>query len=45
MAVNLPKALLVDLDDTILLYDAVAPEVPSLYHSAHFEHSLFRTTR
>ena len=26
MAVNLPKALLVDLDDTILLYDAVAPE-------------------
>ena len=26
MPVDLPKALLVDLDDTILLYDAVAPE-------------------
>ena len=26
MAVNLPKVLLVDLDDTILLYDAMAPE-------------------
>ena len=26
MASELPKALLVDLDDTILLYDAVAPE-------------------